>query len=808
MTSHNIKIAFRNLLKYKLQTSISILSLTVGMICFALSALWLKYENSYDSWWPEEENIYLVQACEDGSFSLEHGINSYLTNPEGRRLADTKPQIELMARLMPGNCLLKHTAEDEEGEWCEYQAIGDNVQEMLGIEVIDGQKKLKLRKDQVALTRSTAEKLFPGENAIGKKVWFDRGVESCYLNVVSIIEDAKSPTNFPYNFLKGIDEERFSDGYVCSATLVKVKPENVEALAASIESDSVRHQFTSVTDDGQEFVAYYVSNHSYKLLPLRQVRDNCVFVSKVVEKNHLHLFVILGVIVICCALFNYFTMLVTRIRIRQRELALRYVHGASRWQLTMLVATELLIIFAVSTLISIGVVSLSIDAFKEVCCIEEPHSFFICWFIVFASVAAAISITVAAIIIFVNNRKQIGKALDKRSSRPDSVWSYRINICLQLAVSIAAIFCSFVMMNQIHYLFTSSDMGFTKHNVGYVYVVCVNTNNPDDSKALEYGKLVENELKTMPEIDEMLFDYTYPLPHGFASSATIYADNNHEDGITCVFAEVDEDYFRFMEMQMVEGEFITKNDDRKMVCISEAAAKLLGDKGKVGAQFYCGDNATTVKGIVKDLAYVSPTSPSIPIIFTIKQDYIGYKPYFTSVIVKWKDGTDWDELKGKVESLHDKIDLGVEWHCQLFVAEEAYEGYIQSERMLCRLLMIVTGVCVIIAVCGIFSIVSLACERRRKEIAIRKVNGAKTANIIRLFFKEYVCMLLISAAIAFPSGYYLMHLWLMQYVKQAPVYWWIYPAIIFTMAFLIFLTIYWRICKAASENPSDVVKSE
>ena len=76
MIKHNIKIAWRNLLKFRLQTSISILSLTVGMVCFALSALWLRYENSYDTWWPEHEDVYMLEYS-DGSYDMERGYTPW-----------------------------------------------------------------------------------------------------------------------------------------------------------------------------------------------------------------------------------------------------------------------------------------------------------------------------------------------------------------------------------------------------------------------------------------------------------------------------------------------------------------------------------------------------------------------------------------------------------------------------------------------------------------------------------------------------------------------------------------------------------
>ena len=99
MLHHNLTIAFRNLMKYKLQTSISILSLTVGMVCFALSALWLRYETSYDTWWPEHDDVYLVQYGDPSGYYMERGFSNYLSYPDAGRLAEAHPQIELLSRI-------------------------------------------------------------------------------------------------------------------------------------------------------------------------------------------------------------------------------------------------------------------------------------------------------------------------------------------------------------------------------------------------------------------------------------------------------------------------------------------------------------------------------------------------------------------------------------------------------------------------------------------------------------------------------------------------------------------------------------
>ena len=126
--------------------------------------------------------------------------------------------------------------------------------------------------------------------------------------------------------------------------------------------------------------------------------------------------------------------------------------------------------------------------------------------------------------------------------------------------------------------------------------------------------------------------------------------------------------------------------------------------------------------------------------------------------------------------------------------------------MLSRLLSIVAAVCMAISAFGVFSMISLSCERRQKEIAIRKVNGAKRRNIYRIFAKEYLLQLIIASAIAFPVGYVIMRHWLDNYVKQTVISWWVYAGIFATTAFIVFLCIAWRIWKVARVNPAEVIK--
>lgn len=140
--------------------------------------------------------------------------------------------------------------------------------------------------------------------------------------------------------------------------------------------------------------------------------------------------------------------------------------------------------------------------------------------------------------------------------------------------------------------------------------------------------------------------------------------------------------------------------------------------------------------------------------------------------------------------------------------EERYNKYLKSEDALSGLLSFSSLVCILIAVFGIYSLVTLTCELRRKEIAVRKVNGATIGNILSIFFREYTLLLIISSLIAFPVGYIIMRQWIETYNRQVNIGVWPFILIFMGIMIVITLSIGWRVWQAARQNPAEVIKSE
>jgi ABC-type antimicrobial peptide transport system permease subunit len=174
-------------------------------------------------------------------------------------------------------------------------------------------------------------------------------------------------------------------------------------------------------------------------------------------------------------------------------------------------------------------------------------------------------------------------------------------------------------------------------------------------------------------------------------------------------------------------------------------------------------------------------------------------------IFRVKEGA-WKTVSQKLKEEAHKANPNAELY--LINLEETYNEYMKSENTLSKLLGVVSLVCIVIAVFGIFSLVTLSCEQRRKEIAIRKVNGASVRMILNLFFKEYLLLLFIASLIAFPLGYIIMKHWLEGYIKQTPISFGLYGGIFAGMVIVILLSVIWRVWKAARQNPAEVIKSE
>ena len=269
------------------------------------------------------------------------------------------------------------------------------------------------------------------------------------------------------------------------------------------------------------------------------------------------------------------------------------------------------------------------------------------------------------------------------------------------------------------------------------------------------------------------------------------------------------DFFDYYDLKLIEGELLSEKNAPNDIVIDENTLRIFGWNQGVGKTLgYEKDgkilHSYRVVGVVRNFCYQPPTS--IPGCIALQQPQAqNYLLFRASILFKFEEGS-WHECRKAIEAMH-KEDFP-NAYLRLFNEEEEYDKYLRSESALMKLLTFVSLVCILISLFGIFSLVTLSCEQRRKEIAIRRVNGAQVYHILHLFFREYLLLLATAVIIAFPVGYVLMKQWIDRYVRQTPIEVWIYVAIFGIIGFFILLCIGCRVWKAVLQNPAEVIKNE
>ena len=754
MIKHYLKVAFRNLMKYKTQSLVSIIGLAVGFTCFALSALWIRYEMTYDNFHEGAERIYLVRA----HYANEPGTSKFTPYPLMKYLQDKMPEIEAVTAFTAHH--VKFRMEDTEQEIGMIAA--DSVfMNFFDIQLLKGTVNfLKCDGQEVAITKEFAKRLFSKEeDALGKEVEVGRRV----CKIGAIVSGWSNHSNIPYNILA---PARHSPRWGSSNEQLFIR------VRERTDIDAFRTKMSTVCINDIEKESELSDLLITRMSALRY-SDYVDKADVVISFSYIFYFSLAGGLVIICSLFNYLTLFISRLCMRNREMAFRKVNGASNKALSVQFAIELLLLLCIALIGGLLLVEMSMSQFLNFTQIEA--SSYYGEILVYLLAVIILSFLFALMPLSYFRRRTLQETIKGGVATARPYLFRRIGIIVQLIVSLAFIFCTVVIMKQLYFL-KNTDLGMERHRVANVALW-----NGDINQWVE-------KIKALPMVTETLPPVYFPIiPVG----PMMYVEITNWDGLPKVTEKTllvgimpaKEEFFKFYDLKLLEGEFISEKSLQNEVVVDESTCLKFGWKHALGKTF--GNNingrqdiAYKVVGVVKNFSYRSPTSKPGLIAFQRPeaQEYLLNR---ASILFKFKEGT-WNECREAIEKLH---------------KEEFPNAYLRL-------------VCVLISVFGIFSLVTLSCEQRQKEIAIRKVNGAQIRHILQMFFREYFLLLIIAAVIAFPMGYVVMRQWIETYVRQTAINGWVYVGIFAVMAIIILFCIIWRIWKAARQNPAEVIKNE
>ena len=772
MIQHYFKIAFRNILKYKTQSIISILGLAVGFTCFALANLWIHYEMTYDAYHEGADRMYIL--CKESVF----GVNGYSTSmpyPASTLLKNDFPEVEATCAYTRWGQETDVKADGRVVRTCEMQA-DSCFMNMFNISVLSGSMDFMYSDEKIALTEDVAMRLFGSVDVLGKEV---KNYNDDTRTVCAILANLNH-SNVTFGcWGQGEYFRKWQNDWYNGSFEIIIKLRKGTDPIAFQRKLAANETKADPRDPHGVF-------ENIRLIPLDEYHYSSINRYKSFQFYYLILFSVAGALVILCSLFNYISLFITRMRIRSREIELRKVCGSSIGGVVILLFIEYLYIILLSGILGMALVEMALPAFKKMSGVSgNIYGESLLYFV------GILLLSLLLLVPFAIRRSHIRNTGNKYMLR-------KVSIAFQLAIGLLVTFCIIVMMKQIYYL-TNTDLGWERKNIA-----SINLLYPDKD-----FETIADKIKQFSCTKEVITGHCCLLPKSSGFSQSFKNWDGKEDGmksIDMLSLWNCEKIVSFYNLQLLEGEMVKPTETNKIM-INESAVKALGMSEPIGKKLYLDNRAWTITGIIKDFHITAPTEP-VPPYTLITEDILknsGFSIGKGQILIKFHDGK-WKELKNRIDSIFTYEYPEVRY--KLYNTEEEYTGYLKSEDALIKLLSFIAIVCMLIAAFGIFSLVTLSCEQRRKEIAVRKVNGAAIKDILLMFVKEYMLLLIIASVIAFPVGYVLMKRWLENYVEQTVISAWIYFAIFGGIMIVIFACIGWRVWQAARQNPAEVIKSE
>lgn len=772
MIQHYFKIAFRNILKYKTQSIISILGLAVGFTCFALANLWIHYEMTYDAYHEGADRMYIL--CKESVF----GVNGYSTSmpyPASTLLKNDFPEVEAACAYTRWGQETDVKADGRVVRTCEMQA-DSCFMNMFNISVLSGSMDFMYSDEKIALTEDVAMRLFGSVDVLGKEV---KNYNDDTRTVCAILANLNH-SNMTFGcWGQGEYFRKWQNDWYNGSFEIIIK------LRKGIDPIAFQRKLAANETKADPRDPHGVFEN-IRLIPLDEYHYSSINRYKSFQFYYLILFSVAGALVILCSLFNYLSLFITRMRIRSREIELRKVCGSSIGGVVILLFIEYLYIILLSGILGMALVEMALPAFKKMSGVSgNIYGESLLYFV------GILLLSLLLLVPFAIRRSHIRNTGNKYMLR-------KVSIAFQLAIGLLVTFCIIVMMKQIYYL-TNTDLGWERKNIA-----SINLLYPDKD-----FETIADKIKQFSCTKEVITGHCCLLPKSSGFSQSFKNWDGKEDGmksIDMLSLWNCEKIVSFYNLQLLEGEMVKPTETNKIM-INESAVKALGMSEPIGKKLYLDNRAWTITGIIKDFHITAPTEPVQPYTL-ITEDILknsGFSIGKGQILIKFHDGK-WKELKNRIDSIFTYEYPEVRY--KLYNTEEEYTGYLKSEDALIKLLSFIAIVCMLIAAFGIFSLVTLSCEQRRKEIAVRKVNGAAIKDILLMFVKEYMLLLIIASVIAFPVGYVLMKRWLENYVEQTVISAWIYFAIFGGIMIVIFACIGWRVWQAARQNPAEVIKSE
>jgi len=787
-----LKIAWRNIKRYKGYSFINIFGLAIGLACCILILLWVQDELNYDRFHTNADDLYRIVT----EFHKTEPLTHYwpVCAPLAPALREEYPEIvkaTRFSRLRRGQLVKYRDKNFLEPQIC---LTDPDFFTMFTFLFLEGDPQTALSNpNSIVLVESVSVKYFGNENPVGKILNINNEYD---LTVTGVVKDIPENSTIQFDFLiPFIRIEDFEtawavlDNWTLSgfATYVQLgKMASVEAI--------------------ENKIAYYLKKHvpeSEDVIYLQSFKDIHLYSSHIQfgiegqgDITYVFIFSLVALFVLVIASINFMNLATARSANRAKEVGLRKVVGAKRAQLIRQFFYESVGMAFLSLILAVVLVELFLPVFanlsgKTLVLDFSSNIHIVLAIIVMTLITGFLSGTYPALFLSSLRPVKVLKGTLKTEGR--GFLFRRVLVVSQFSLSILLIICTIVVSHQIGYM-QNKKLGFNREHVVYL---------PIREDVAERYETLKTELDNKAGIMNVAASSSLPTSGVILTTDKVsWEGKNPEDNVVLEVTSTGYDFIETFDMEVVEGrsfakEFLT--DEEKAVVINETAKKIIGMESPVGKQLIFGDSATTIIGVVKDYHFKSLHSEIEPLIMAIVPTLYHY------VFIKLESG-DIPNTLANIKSTWNTFfpDTPFEYH----FLDEAYDKLYRTEQRMGTLFNYFTVLAILISCLGLFGLASFMAEKRTKEIGIRKVLGASLSGIVVLLNKQFIKWVLIANLVSWPIAYYAMSKWLQGFAYRINLGLGTFALAALVALVISVMTVSYQSVKAALTNPADSLRYE
>ena len=800
MLTNYFKTTFRTLWKHKSHTVINVLGLSLGIASCVVIFLVLRYELSFDTFHANADRVFRVVTTfnQDGEERRQVGTPKPFPVAFAQDFAQEAQVIPIelyhywnRVRVGERSIIMEETP--NEGVTI---AFTENAYlDFFDFPLLTGNPEQVLRQpNEVVITQTVAERLFDDPSkAMGTIINLD---DSLDLKITGVLEPLPANTDFPFEMLisySTLGREPTADEWGSNSSDFQVFVMLNEAVSAAQVEDQLPAFLTKYAGED------YNEDKTLALQPLADMHFNPDFPNfmyRSMSREVIGGMALVALLIILTACINFVNLATALSTKRAREVGVRKVLGSSREQLVLQFLGEAALITLLAMILGLALTELAVvklNSFAEYQ--NAVHLVFSgSTLAFFGALVVVVTLLAGLYPALTLTRFQPVQAMKNQLDAPDRRrFSLRQGLVVfQFGVTQVLIIGTLVIAYQLRFI-EEAPLGFNKEAM---VVAQFPEHTPQDLEEMR------NRIASHSGVEHFSLSMSPALSGSFWISNFYVQDDSSDTDRHTQRQFADEHYFNTYGIQLIAGEGLVPSDTTNRYVVNETFARRLGydpPEAIVGTSISFHGPYLPISGVVADYNVASLQQKIGPLVISSDEDR--YQTMNLKINMRQAQ-----EVLRHVEAVWKDIYPEAPFDYEFL--DESMAQFYESYTRTFTLIQVFSGIAILIGCLGLYGLVTFMAEQKTKEIGVRKVLGATVLNIVHLFSKEFIKLVLIAFVLAAPLAYYVMRGWLQNFEYKIDIGVGVFLGGIVVTLIITLLTVSYRSVRAALANPVDSLRNE